>query len=81
MACSSSLAEADGEELVERPPVLGQHAERPVLRVHEVAGLLDDPAEDHRQVQLGVEDQDGLHQAAQLGGIVDPVEGLHGAPG
>ena len=81
MACSSSLVEAHGEELVERPPVLGQHAERPVLRVDEVARLLDDPAQHHGQVELGVEDQDRLDQAAQLYGIVDPVEGLHGLPG
>ena len=75
------VAEADGQELVEGPTVLGQDAERPVLRVHEVAGLLDDPPEHHRQVQLGVEDEDRLHQSAQLGGIVDPVEGLHGTSG
>ena len=35
------VAEADGQELVEGPPVLGQDAERPVLRVDEVAGLFD----------------------------------------
>ncbi len=77
MACSSSLSRPDREELVERPPVLGEHAERPVLCVHQVACLLDDPAQHHRQVELGVEDQDRLDQAAQLDGIVDPVERLH----
>ena len=81
MACSSSGLEAHGDELVERPPVLGQHAERPVLRVDEVTGLLDDPAQHHREVELGVEDQDRLHQSAQSRGIVDPVERLHGPPG
>ena len=81
MARSSSELEAHGEELVERPPVLGQHAQRSVLGVDEVAGLLDDPAEHHRQVQLGVEDQDRLDKSPQLGGIVDTVEGLHGLPG
>ena len=75
------VAQTDGQELVQRPPVLGQDAERPVLRVDEVAGLLDDPPEHHRQVQLGIEDEDRLHQSAQLGGIVDPVEGLHGTSG
>ena len=60
------------------PPVLGQHAQRAVFGVDEVAGLLDDPPQDHGQVQLAVEDHDGLQQSAQLGGILDPVEGLHG---
>ena len=81
MARSSSWREADGQELVQRPPVLGQDAECPVLGVDEVTGLLDDPPEHHRQVELGVEDEDRLHQSAQLGGIVDPVEGLHGTSG
>ena len=75
------MAEADGQELVEGPAVLGEDAERAVLRIHEVAGLLTDPPEHHRQVQLGVEDEDRLDQSAQLGGIVDPVEGLHGKSG
>ena len=44
-------------------------------------GLLDDPAQHDGQVELGVEDEDGLDEAAQLGGIVDPVERLHGVPG
>ena len=75
------VGQAHREELVERPPVLGQHPQGAVLRIDEVDGLLDDPAQDHGQVQLGVEDEDGLDEAAQLGGIVDPVERLHGVPG
>ena len=74
-------AEAHGEELVERPPILGQHAQRPVLGVDQVAGLLDDPAQHHREVELGVEDQDRLDETPQFGGIIDPVEGLHGLSG
>ena len=75
------VAQADGQELVQGPSVLGQDAERPVLRVDEVAGLLADPPEHDRQVQLGIEDEDRLDQSAQLGGIIDPVEGLHGKSG
>jgi len=59
----------------------GQHAQRPVPGVNQVSGLLNDPAQHHRQVELGVEDEDRLHQPAQLGGIVDPVDGLHGTSG
>jgi hypothetical protein len=32
-------------------------------------------------VQLTIEDEDRLHEASQPDGIVDAVEGLHGAPG
>jgi len=75
------VAQADRQELVQRPAVLGQDPERPVLRVDDVAGLLADPPKHHREVQLGIEDEDRLHQSAQPGGIVDPVEGLHGQSG
>ena len=75
------VAQADGQELVQGPSVLGQDTECPVLGVHQVASLLADPPEHHRQVELGIEDEDRLHQSAQLGGIVDPVEGLHGTSG
>ena len=75
------MGEPDRQELIERLPVLGQDTERPVLGIDEVTGLLDDPPEHHGQIQLGIEDEDRLHQSAQLGGIVDPVEGLHGSSG
>ena len=78
MARSSSSVETHGDELVQRAAVLGQHAQRAVFGVDEVAGLLNDPAQHDGQVQLGVEDHDGLEQAAQLGGILNTVEGLHG---
>ena len=75
------MAQANRDELVQGPPVFGQDAQRAELRVDEIDGLLDDPAQHHRQVQFGVEDQDGLHEAAQLDGIVDTVERLHDEPG
>ena len=53
----------------------------PYSGVDEVARLFDDPSEHHRQMQLGVEDEDRLNQASQPDGIVDTVERLHGPPG
>ncbi len=75
------VAQPHGQELVQRPAILGQDPECPELRVDEVTGLLNDPPEHQRQIELGVENEDRLHQTAQLGGIVDPVEGLHGSSG
>ena len=72
------------QELVKSLAVGRQHAQRAELRVDEVTGLLDDAAQHDRQVQLGIEDQNRLHQAAQPGGIVDLVERLdplHVEPG
>ncbi len=70
-------AQADGQELVQSLSVLGQDTQCPVPGVHQVASLLADPPEHHRQIELGIENEDRLHQLPQLGGIVDPVEGLH----
>ena len=75
------VGEANRDELVECPPVLGQDAERPVSGVDEIARLFDDPSEHHRQMQLAVEDKDRLNQASQPDGIVDMVERLHGPTG
>ena len=72
------VGQAHGDELVQRAAVLAQHAQRAVLGVDQDAGLLNEPTQDHGQVQLGVEDHDGLEQATQLGGILNAVEGLHG---
>ena len=81
MACSSSLVNPTVRNWSSARPSSVSTPERAVLGIDEVDGLLDDAAEHHGQVQLGVEDENGLDETAQLCGIVDPVERLHGVPG
>jgi two-component system response regulator DevR len=69
------LAQSDGQELIERGPLSVEHPERSVAGPDQAAGLFDQVAEQDREVDIGFEHQDGVHQPAEFVGVLDPAVG------
>ena len=69
------VAQADGEELLELRSGLIEDPEGPVAGIDQGAGLLDDVAEQDRELDVGLDHEDGVHESPELDRVLDSLVG------
>jgi two-component system, NarL family, response regulator DevR len=70
---SSLIVNAHRVELRENSPGFVEHAQCPIAGIDQCDGRLHDLSQDHRQREIGLDEQDGVEQAVQPLGIVEGV--------